>query len=694
MSKLLACRGCLATDVKLYDLFENKLWEDFGRFVGVPVLSGDGYPHHLCSTCTALLQKFVAYRCLCRKAQDLLEEAELRGIPITTSYIRKIDRKKHMLNNNVKKELFDNITINIKENVEDAVESKNSYDRVPDLKLDDNEQYCVVAKKENAIDNNSNNDDTEFITVDNRQIPETKFINVNDADHKYAPEDITLSNVKIENREKRKTTIDLTSDDDLKKNNKIKKTKKKTVKRTIVKKPKDVKLNGMKSKKRSTVDITKEFAEQYNFTLTLLTREEQIEEIRVLKETPTSKIQCDDCGMGFNYKNKFFNHYRSKHDPSLGDYVCTICNTRFREKPYLHCHYKTVHSFKFVCKLCNFTTRARPTAAGHAAYHAGKKFTCECGKSFGHSTSYLSHKRLTHTSSLVGCEYCGEAFISEWGLRAHKRRIHGDILETSMFECAKCKAKFRTGDALAKHESLSCEGYNCVNCGETFVAGNLLTYHLVQSHNHRNSSIEYSECATCNAKFHNQAALWRHTADKCGAVVPCLQCGVGFPTDEMMNDHLKTHSTDVFKCEVCKKSFVSAFNFAEHYAKHAVRREHVKVTKRAKNPALRGLQSGGKPTKIAKRIMCEVCGFLCLESAYPTHLKIHTDEKDFTCSVCNKRFRVLIALQVHLGVKPHQCHLCQKYFQTPSCVKMHIKTVHMKLPMPPRTRKRRPKCTE
>ncbi|XP_059047296.1 zinc finger protein 611-like [Achroia grisella] len=742
-----ACRGCLATDVKLFNMFdcENKLFEHFGRFLGVPILAGDGYPHHLCSTCAVYLQKFIAFRNICVKAQNMLEEAEVRGIQITTSYIRKMDRDKHMHFSFVKKQLF-NISLT-NSNVIDE-EFIDTFDNHEAIDFNADNMNCTVIKEEN-INYDYNNDATEFVTADNKII-DSNFSNVNDTNNKDHSVNSPISNDILVNNDVANgmTTIYLKTEDDndlkdekqqieSKKKRTVKRKKqfidnylneakptqigkkKKVLKRTTPDKTKEEKRRG-KCKKRNVIDITKEFAEQNNFDLTIYTREEQLEEVKVLKETPTDKIQCEHCGLNFKYKHTFLNHFRSKHDPSLGDYVCTICNVRFRQLRYLYKHKLHVHLFKYECRVCKFSTKARGTAEAHAAFHAGKTFACECGRIFKHNSSYLSHKRLTHTSKLTICEFCGESFIGDWGLVVHKQKIHSDVIEACMFVCGKCDAKFKTDDALVKHEGLNCGGYNCVHCGDVFTTEKVLRYHLVQYHNNRSNSEEF-ECEVCRIKFHNKTARERHSIGRCLDVVPCVQCGEGFPTEQQMNEHLNVHSTEEFKCEVCKKIFKSAFYFADHYARHG--REQGKNSGRGRRRGFQILPSVRKGQSIdKKRVMCEVCGQLCLETGYSVHLKIHSDEKDYACSMCSKRFRALLPLEihmrvhtnerpyecdhcqkkfksrgalcrhiktVHLALRPHQCHLCQKFYKTSTCVKMHIKTVHMKFPMPPRIRKPR-----
>ncbi|XP_061727236.1 uncharacterized protein LOC133532532 [Cydia pomonella] len=94
--KLLSCRACLATDIKLFNIYENKLSEAFTHITGSPVLLSDGLPQHLCCYCRSALLKCRMFRARSLRAQHCLKAVPLQ-IELTTDYIRTIDRNSHQL---------------------------------------------------------------------------------------------------------------------------------------------------------------------------------------------------------------------------------------------------------------------------------------------------------------------------------------------------------------------------------------------------------------------------------------------------------------------------------------------------------------------------------------------------------------------------------------------------------------------
>ena len=60
-----------------------------------------------------------------------------------------------------------------------------------------------------------------------------------------------------------------------------------------------------------------------------------------------------------------------------------------------------------------------------------------------------------------------------------------------------------------------------------------------------------------------------------------------------------------------------------------------------------------------------------------THIRIHTGEKLFECSHCNKKFTqkgdLTRHIRIHTGEKPYVCSYCNKKFTTKSNMSSHMR---------------------
>ncbi|XP_073966438.1 zinc finger Y-chromosomal protein 2-like [Choristoneura fumiferana] len=414
-----------------------------------------------------------------------------------------------------------------------------------------------------------------------------------------------------------------------------------------------------------------EFENKHDCKLKILTMEEQLEEIEERKQSSNYlnlDFKCEFCGRGFEFERSFKNHM-AKHDPGIGKFECDVCHIRFRTQ-YLRHRHLDYHKMKFVCNICAFVTRAKHLARNHYLMHTGKVFKCkQCDATFTKSTSYFGHVRLNHPSRDAVCELCGDSFVGPVGLRHHKAKAHRELSKRK-HECGSCGVKFASLDAMKKHADgrRKCDNSMkaCAECGEVFSSGELLKEHADERH----VLVQYW-CEECSQPFVSQASLETHHQR--------VHLHIKWPaygrTREMNREYYKkikerTRLKAQVVCEMCGARLMS---------NAALERHQQSQCRRERSP---------------KAYKCPHCVKSCAtRQGLQLHITLHTGEKPYKCAQCPLEFRQSGALKrhhnkVHLGIDTRvQCEYCGKYFSTPSTKKLHVNTVHLKMPQPPRRRR-------
>ncbi|KAM4526136.1 uncharacterized protein mazb isoform 2-T2 [Fundulus diaphanus] len=118
-------------------------------------------------------------------------------------------------------------------------------------------------------------------------------------------------------------------------------------------------------------------------------------------------------------------------------------------------------------------------------------------------------------------------------------------------------------------------------------------------------------------------------------------------------------------CAICNKQFKNNYNLRRHQSVH---------TGRPANP---------NPNPVKKNHACETCGKAFRDVYHLNrHRLSHSDEKPFSCPICQQRFKRKDRMSHHVrshqgGVeKPYICPHCGKAFSRPDHLNSHVRQVH------------------
>ncbi|XP_028170908.1 zinc finger protein 652-like [Ostrinia furnacalis] len=419
MEETLACRLCLSTSVKLYDMFNYRLNSAYETLTGVEMSASDGLPPYSCGVCSSLLVKSATFKRMCHNSYNLLNIAKLQQV-LSTDYIKSL-KITPLFSFTIKN--TDIISIGVE--TDEVVKKEEDWEVQIDHKV-------KTESRESSIDSDRDEPISELFK-------RTRIL------VESLPRKVTRSKTEKTQRAK-KTVLE-----------KTKKVIKEKPSMKGVKEKKESKVKKEKVKKQKEKETGYEFPEG-EVEVLMLSKEEQLEEIHARKSSVnylSSFYKCELCFKGFISETTYKNHM-VRHDPSSGALSCEICHIRVANNKLLRSHMIQLHERKYVCKLCNNVSKSKHSASEHSKWHSGQKFTCKfCDAVFSKKTSHLSHMRIHHPSEHVNCDVCGEAFIGEHGLRMHKKKAHKNMdtktEPESETRCTNCKVQFQNADAFKRH---------------------------------------------------------------------------------------------------------------------------------------------------------------------------------------------------------------------------------------------------
>ncbi|XP_063392082.1 zinc finger protein 436-like [Cydia fagiglandana] len=522
MEELLACRVCLITDVKLFDMFKYKLAESYQIITGTQI-SADGLPLHICSICAVLLQKSVLFKSKCHNAEHILKFSLMQQHMLTTAYVRTIDRSLHSLTLPLATATINStidISYQIKEEATD-IETTDEIDNTDNISIkyeSDEEPLAKKVKKKRK----------KKLKIED----DIKFVNDNDNENKVI-EDITylegLDDVQV-----------------------VVLSKEEQIEEVLLRKNSFNYLNSFyKCDKCYKGFITDSTFKNHMARHALL----------------SGPHACEVCLTRWPTVRALRAHVITSHERK---YVCRKCNHVSKSSHRAKEHSKWHLGFTYTCKICGASFTKSTSHLTHIRLQHPSNNCCElCGESFIGEYGLAMHRKKAHrdqgnVKSESLCVLCGVQFRSLDALNRHISAAEDNSCNTSLRPCLSCGEGFASDETLKEHlkTHVTDDYVKCDECNRTFAHEKSYSIHYQRVHlrvktNSRRDHTDRVVCEICGKKCTSNATLVYHQRTHTGEKpYQCTKCPKRFSVCQLLQIHLRTHTGErPFKCSRCPKAF-------------------------------------------------------------------------------------------------------------------------------------------
>lgn len=276
-------------------------------------------------------------------------------------------------------------------------------------------------------------------------------------------------------------------------------------------------------------------------------------------------------------------------------------------------------SCQLLCTICSALLPSIKQLKEHkqVVHKEGCKYKCNvCNMIFQSEPQYTSHLQI-HP---LECKLCGKFFYRKQGLELHLKRHLG----IKPFKCDICAKSFLTKQKREEHRNVhtGAAPIKCNLCDETFRRYSNLIQHRNRHHLHIKRKLKDFVC----------------------------HCGEIFHSVKKLAWHKEIHDSKPKACTYCSEKFLHMSSLTRH-----VRRAHNE-----------NFMSNDDSSK--KNVECPICKGVYLKTSLEMHIRSHSGEKPYKCSICNKSFTTKWNLKLHKWthaartMKPFKCEQCNGAF--------------------------------
>lgn len=287
--------------------------------------------------------------------------------------------------------------------------------------------------------------------------------------------------------------------------------------------------------------------------------EQAVKSMKQSSEPENRMLQCPHCKYQTTSQNSYAYHV-NRHKTSGED------STEPTEKSP-----KQKQKIKMLqCLYCKYRTTSKSMFQNHVDRHENpndeKPWKCSfanCSEAYATKDDLLGHKKEIHSKYV--CDICGLVLKHKYTLEVHLRRHNGN----SKYPCRYCDTSYFTANELKLHVTVvhfNAAEFQCNECGLAFKNKKSLSLHK-RTHSEQRSF----PCDECNMTFKTSALLRRHhNSIHRGIKFYCSMCPISYGRKDKLRMHMeKVHKVQTyFPCEICLKTFATAFELNEHIEHH------------------------------------------------------------------------------------------------------------------------------
>nr|CAI5844550.1 unnamed protein product [Callosobruchus analis] len=378
----------------------------------------------------------------------------------------------------------------------------------------------------------------------------------------------------------------------------------------------------------------------------------------LVKHKFKKKYSCSECSAAFSIENNLKIHLVVVHDK--GDGRCPICgiNLVFQRSASLKAHLIMHQSEEtLVCKQCNVEYDKEEEYIKHMTRHSSSK-----------------KKTAKGTEYPAACSYCGLEFDKIIEYREHLS-YHAKLKRLLLNRSRKKSQKSSTKPTAKRHI--------CATCGKGFIKRSLLV-----RHERIHSGERPFKCAMCDSSNLRAHVSRTHTKlENAESALRCPHCPCVFKRVATLNGHVtRVHSQSTPEGAIGDRLSQGEWGaMVEDEEEEEEETEESKVVGEVLK-RLKQLNDGDTEPENERRV-----GYVTLSESFPTdqiqqriylvkYEKID-DVRWYFCGLsakCNKKFKkpsdLIRHIRVHTRDKPFKCSLCGASFTLKSSLEYHTIT--------------------